>query len=202
MDVSSPEGSSINDGVRESWCSLSYATVTDVAHGINIAAYGRGAMLIKLYIRSAYRVVPVHPEDRWLMGMLWEGSLYIDTALPFGLHSAPKIFTALADAVEWIVRQQEVEFIIHYLDDFLVVMAAGKQQGSYAMRLLLENFEHLGLPIAWNKLEGPSMCLTFLGLELDSIQGEIRLPQQKLGEIKSEVQQWLDRKSCTKRELE
>ena len=182
VDMLSPKGGSVNDGVRESWCSL-----FDAAHGI--ATYGRGAMLIKLDIRSAYRVVPIHPEDRWLMGMLWEGSLYIDTALPFSLRSAPKIFTVLAGTAEWIVRQQGVEFVIHYLDDFLVVTAAGKQQGSYAMCLLLETFEHLGLPIAWDKLEGPSTCLTFLRFELDSIQGEIRLPWQKLGDIKSEVQQ-------------
>ena len=200
MDMSSPEGASVNDGVKESWCSLSYATVTDAAHGIT--AYRRGATLIKLDIRSAHRVVPVHPEDRWLMGMLWEGSLYVDTALPFGLRSAPKIFTALADAAEWIVRQQGVEFIIHYLDDFLVVTASNEHQDSYAMCLLLETFEHLGLPIAWDKLEGPTTCLTFLGFEVDSIRGEIRLPRQKLGELRTEIHWWLGRKSCTKRELE
>ena len=133
--------------------------------------------------------------------MMWEGSLLVDTALPFGLCSAPKIFTALADAAEWMVRQQGVEFIIHYLDDFLV-MAADEHQGSHALRLLLETFEHLGLPIAWDKLEGPSPCLTFLGFELDSTRGEIRLPWQKLGDIRSKVHRWLDRKACTKRELE
>ena len=83
---------------------LSYATITDAAHGIT--AYGRGAQLIKPDIRNAYRVVLIHPDDRWLMGMIWEDSLFVDTALPFSLRSAPKIFTALADAAEWMVRQQ------------------------------------------------------------------------------------------------
>ena len=80
--------------------------------------------------------------------------------------------------------------------------ASSEHQGSYAMRLLLETFEHLRLPIAWDKLEGPTTCLTFLGFELNSIQGKIRLPRQKLGEIKSEIHCWLGRKSCMKRELE
>ena len=54
------------------------------------------------------------------MGMLWDGALYLDTCLPFGLRSAPKIFTAcaVADAVEWIQRKEGVNFVIHYLDDF------------------------------------------------------------------------------------
>ena len=115
---------------------------------------------------------------------------------------APKIFTALADVAEWMVRQQRMEFIINYLYDFLVITAADEHQGSHAKRLLLETFEHLGLPIVWDKLEGPSPCLTFLGFELDSIRGEIRLSGQELTEIRSEVHWWLDRKSCTKRELE
>ena len=98
-----------------------------------------------------------------------EGIVYVDTALPFDLRSAPKIFTTLANTAEWIVRQQGVEFIIHYLDNFLVLTASSKHQGSYTMCLLLETFEHLGLPIAWDKLEGPTTCSTFLGFELDSI---------------------------------
>ena len=198
--MSSSEGSSVNDGIKEPWCSLFYATVIDTACGI--IAYGRGAQLIKLDIRNTYRVAPIHPDDKWLMGMMWEDSLLVDTALPFSLHSAPKIFTTLANAAEWMVRQQGVEFVIHYLDDFLVITAVHEHQGNHAMRLLLKTFEHLGLPIAWDKLEGPSPCLTFLGFELDSIRGEIRLSQQKLSEIRSELHRWLDKKSCTKRDLE
>lgn len=29
-----------------------------------------------------------------------------------------KDFTAIADAVEWVVRQDGVDFILHYLDNF------------------------------------------------------------------------------------
>ena len=119
-------------------------------------------------------------------------------ALQFSFQSALRIFTALADTTEWMVRQR-VEFVIHYLDDFLVITAADEHHGSHAMHLLLETFEHLGLPIVWDKLKGSSPCLTFLGFELDSICGEIRLPQQKLTDIRSEVHWWLYRKSCTKR---
>lgn len=49
----------------------------------------------KVDIKSAYRNVPIHPDDRWLMGMMWDGKLIIDTSLAFRLHLAPKIFTVL-----------------------------------------------------------------------------------------------------------
>ena len=56
-------------------------------------------------------MVPVHPQDRHLLGMMWEERVYVDAALPFGLRSAPKIFTALADATEWIAKSQEVQHL-------------------------------------------------------------------------------------------
>ena len=55
------------------------------------------------------------------MGMLWRQSLFVDIALLFGLKSAPKIFTAITDAAEWIDKQAGVNFPIHNLDDFLVM---------------------------------------------------------------------------------
>ena len=134
--------------------------------------------------------------------MLWEGSLFIDTALPFGLRSAPKIFTALADAAEWVVHQRGVEFVIHYLDDFLIVTSADTNQGEHALRILLERFERLGLAVAWDKLEDPSMCLTFLGFELDTKSMETRFPNHKLEEVRQKVQLWMGRKSATRKELE
>ena len=44
---------------------------------------------------------------------------YIDTVLPFGLCSAPKVYNALADSLEWILHDMGIEYTLHYLDDFL-----------------------------------------------------------------------------------
>ena len=63
---------------------------------------GVGTLLAKLDVQVAYRLVPVHLDDHSLMGFQWRGALYIDGMLPFGLHSAPIIFNAVADALEWI----------------------------------------------------------------------------------------------------
>ena len=60
----------------------------------------QGCFLAKIDIDSVFRKVPVHPHDRHLLGMLWKGRLYMDTVLPFGLRSAPKIFNALSQALQ------------------------------------------------------------------------------------------------------
>ena len=69
--------------------------------------------------------MPVHPEDRSLLGMQWKGQLYVDTCLPFGFWSAPKIFTALADMLQWCVKDQGMSHLFHYLDDFITMGSAG-----------------------------------------------------------------------------
>ena len=56
--------------------------------------------MAKMDIKIAFRVVPVHPDDRMLLGMMWDGHYYVDGVLPFGLRSAPKIFNALANALQ------------------------------------------------------------------------------------------------------
>ena len=49
---------------------------------------------------------------------------------------------------------------------------------------------------------GPITCLTFLGIEVDSEQLELRLPEEKLQRVKQAVEQWFERKAARRRELE
>ena len=93
--------------------------------------------------------------------MIWEDSLFFNMALPFGLLLAPKIFTTLADAAEWMVTQQGVEFVINYVEDFLVIAAIDKHQGSHAMRLLLETFGTLRAPNSVGQAGRPVAMLDF-----------------------------------------
>ena len=59
VDFSAPEGHSVNDGIRREWCSLTYVSVDDAVAAVR--QLGRGSLLAKVDIRSAYRIVPVHP---------------------------------------------------------------------------------------------------------------------------------------------
>lgn len=144
LDLSHPEGGSVNTGIAEQHCSLHYVSTEDAARAI--AHKDRGCKLAKVDIQNAYRTVPVHPDDRRLLGMMWEGSLFIDTVLPFGLRSAPKVFTAIADAAEWILHEEGMEVVLHYLDDFLLVGSPSSQQCEQALATLFGVFECLGPP--------------------------------------------------------
>ena len=102
VDLSHPQGGSVNDGIDPSVCSLKYASVDEAVEVIR--RWGSGTLLAKLDLKAAYRMVPVHPTDHHLLGIIWNEAVYVDTALPFGLRSAPNIFTAVADGLAWAME--------------------------------------------------------------------------------------------------
>ena len=95
---------------------MSVEQVADKALGM-----GKGTLLAKIDIQSAYRLVPIWPNDRYLIGMCWEDKVHVDGMLPFGLRLALKIFSASADGLEWCMGKAEVETLFHYLDDFVIL---------------------------------------------------------------------------------
>lgn len=60
----------------------------------------------------------------------------------------------------------------------------------------------LGLPLAEEKQVGPTTCLDFLGIELDSVKMESRLPAEKLQRTRELVATWRGRKACRVKELQ
>ena len=107
--------------------------------------------------------------DRPLLGMKWREQYYVDTALPFGLRSAPYIFTAIADMVQWMLTSHHgVDFLRHYLDDFLTLGPPASSVCYNNLQACIQLCSKLGLPLHSDKLEGPSTCLSILGIEVDS----------------------------------
>ena len=199
LDLSHPESHNVNDGINKDLCSLPYVSLDDLIACIMVT--GKGSMLAKLDIKHAYRNVPVHPEDRRLLGMCWKDIVYVDATLPFGLRSAPLIFSALADALLWGIQQRGVQWIFHYLDDFITIGAPKSGECERNIIVMHEICQKLGLPVAEEKDEGPATLLQFLGLEVDTEAMEIRLPQSKLVQLQATLATWKGRKACKKRDL-
>ena len=149
LDLSSPHGSSVNDGISKLQSSLSYISVDHIAK--QVVKLGTGAKLAKMDVKSAYRLVPVHPQDRLLLGMQWNRRIFVDNTLPFGLRSAPKIFTALADALEWVVKQRGVARVYHYLDDFITLGEPGEDTCACNLEIIIQTCRELGVTVAVNK---------------------------------------------------
>ena len=67
---------------------------------------------------------------------------------------------------------------------------------------MLLTFNTLGVPTGEHKTEGPSLIIEFLGIILDSLKMEARLPPDKLNRLSIELDAWHIKKSDTLQELQ
>ena len=104
VDLSHPANRSVNDGICKQLCTLTYPSIADEVQFIRLL--GPGTFLLKVDLKSAYRVVLVNALDRHLLGVQWQGGVYVDQALPFGLRSAPILIMAVADAIGWALMHE------------------------------------------------------------------------------------------------
>ena len=199
LNLSAPEGHSVNDTINKEMVSLSYVSIDEVA--ATVRKLGRGTLMAKMDIRQAYRNIPVHPQDRKLLGMLWKDEVLVDGSLPFGLRSAPLIFTAVADAAQWIMQSKGATHIFHYVDDYITLGSPSTQECKLNNAIMHDTCSELGLPTDPEKDEGPSSSLAFTGIEIDTVAMELRLPKQKLDCLKAELAGWRGKKACRKEDL-
>ena len=141
--------------------------------------------MAKLELQNAYRSVKIHPSNYAATGLKSKFSkdsnvtYMVDTRLPFGASQSPNTFHRLTQAVREIMRKKGYDTIIVYLDDFLIV-GSTYQECQEALFALMKLVRELGFQINYNKVEGPTQKLTFLGLELNSTSMTISIPQGKL----------------------
>ena len=163
LDLSHPVQHSVNDGIDKPTFSLTYMRVDEVLH--KVLSLGRGRQLAKINIERAFQIFPVHPHDQHLLGLSWKGNMFIDTVLPFGLRSAPKMFNALADALQWIAERCGISYLRHYflmlLNDLITAGRPNSEECQTNLALLIELCDLLGFPMAVDKREGPTVTYSW-----------------------------------------
>ena len=101
---------SVNDNLQSGICVSRRCNVISPLSG---TAHSNG----QIYMKDAYRIVPIHPADPRFLAIMWQRQLFVDKQLPFGLASAPAIFSTIAEALEWVLQRRGVCHVLHYLDD-------------------------------------------------------------------------------------
>ena len=86
--LSYPEGRGINDFIDSDLCTVRYTSFDNVIEMIS----KKKAELGVIDIKSAFRLLRVHPDDFELLGIQIDGEYYIDKCLPMGCSISCKIF--------------------------------------------------------------------------------------------------------------
>ena len=198
--LSFPSGAAINDFIPGEFASVNYASISDAIVALKL--FQKGCFLAKTDIKSAFRIIPVHPADHPLLGMKWDNLYYYDRCLPMGCSSSCAIFEAFSTALEWIaIHRLGASSVLHILDDFLFI-ACDEAKCQADLHNFLAMCDFLGVPIAEEKTEGPYTSLQFAGITLDSILQEARLPDDKLLRCHALLSSFCLRRKVTLKELQ
>ena len=146
----------------------------------------RGDYAFKIDLQDAYFHVLIHPDSRKYLQFTFENKVYQFRVLPFGLNTAPQVFTHLGLTVAAYLHRQGIS-VIPYLDDWLIHHPDRQVLLHHQSQLLdLLNMVGLRLNEAKSELE-PVQDIQFLGLRLHLGQGRASLPVSKAREIMAHV---------------
>ena len=126
---------------------------------------------------------------------------YVSTVLPFGLRSAPKLFTEFAHAARLIMLYHGASYVEQYLDDYITIGPPCLPVCTSNLEIMLDTFQDLGFTVFPQKVSLPTTVLEFLGIIIDSDKMQLRISQQRMDGVMEELSQWKNRTSAKKREI-
>ena len=160
----------------------------------------KGDYMVKIDLKDAYLTVPIWQNHQKYLRFLWRDSLLEFACLPFGLASAPRVFTKLLKPVLSILRQGGIRLIV-YLDDILLMAPSVEQVLQHAASTL-NLLQGLGFTVNYLKsVLVPSQQMEFLGSLVNSLDLSLSLPRDKIRKIQSKCQDLLNTPVTTVREL-
>ena len=178
VDLSWPMGNAVNDGVAlDTYLGtdfiLTYPSIDDITD--QVVRLGKGCCLYKVDISRAFRHVKMDPGNYNKLGLKWND--FFDSCLAFGFRHGSSIFQRISDAVRYIMLKYD-HHIINYCDDLIGYGLPSKIQQSFdtLCKILCE----LGLTISETKLVAPSTSVVCLGVLINTVEGTISVPPDKL----------------------
>ena len=200
-DLSRPRDTgSINSGISDEAAFVSYQQFDYVAKIVSFI--GRGCLIAKADIKNAYRIIPVSPDEYYLLGFKVQNCFYYDKVLTMGCRSSCQIFERFSTALQHILQSfYHVQNMSHYLDDFIFMGASHTQSCLLALNSFIHLASRIGLPIKQEKTVYPSTKVVVHGILLDTIAMTAALPSDKLTKLKNTINDVLTRKKLRLRRL-
>ena len=126
------------------------------------SAFSQGQWTISVDLTDAFFHIPIHRESRHLLRFSYRGKVFQYKALPFGLKTAPWIFTRTVSQIQAMPEMKDIP-IHFYLDDWIVAVDT-PQSGTHAATEITALCGELGLLVNLEKSDlVPSQVFTYLG---------------------------------------
>lgn len=153
-----------------------------------------------LDLKDAYHLIPIKKSHRKYLRFRFLGKLYQYNCMPFGLSTAPYVFTKLMKPLLAFLRAKNFVSVL-YLDDFLLIDSS-YQESLDNISKTGEILKYLGFIINQEKSQiEPSQRVRYLGFVYDSSDMTVRLPLEKQKTILRLLDKYMTHPECSIREF-
>ena len=120
LDLSFPDGAGVNSSIMQDNLDggpfkLRLPSPLDL--GTLMLSLGRGCKLYKVNLSRAYRQLRSDPLNCPLLGIAWDGSYYVDLAIPFDLRHGASACQRVSEAAGQIVAERYGSTTLAFVDD-------------------------------------------------------------------------------------
>eukprot|EP00731_Ephydatia_muelleri_P008531 Em0004g869a len=151
---------------------------------IAMMLFSPGELMFNFDLKSRYHHVEIAGHHRKYLGFEWDQHFYVFAVLPFGLASAPYLFTKLLRPLVRLWRSKGLKAVM-YLDDGIVAVQ-GEKEAEKASGWVRNTLHKSGLVVNDKKsVWRPSHSIAWLGFEIDLLKGQIAVPQAKVQALQS-----------------
>ena len=151
-------------------------------------------------MQDAYFSVPINSFFRRYLKFMWDGQLFHFVCVPFGLSSAPRLFTKILKPIFAWFRQQSIR-CSYYIDDSLN-MDQNRDVCARNTMTIAKTLESLGFTINNKKsVLVPVQKIVFFGFVIDSVKFFIFLTDEKVAKIFNLAKVLLEKRVIVVRQL-
>lgn len=137
-----------------------------------------GCFFTLVDLRDAYFSIQINEKYRKFLRFCFQNELFQFNSLPFGLCSAPFIFTKIMKPVLHFLRTRDI-ICVCYLDDFFLISPT-MEKSKKDITLTLQVLTNLGFNVNYDKSQlNPNNTCCFLGFFIDSKNMRLSLPSEK-----------------------
>ena len=159
-----------------------------------------GDQMAKLDLKDAYFSISIAEKHRKFLQFYWRNQLLQFTCLPFGLSSAPYVFTKLLRPVLTFLRDKGIRCLM-YLDDMLILGRTATEL-NHNFALVKPLLTSLGFLVNEDKsVPGPTQELEFLGFLINSKRMTLAVTDEKIKSLISQCKTLMESPQITIRQL-
>ena len=153
--------------------------------------FDKGFYLFKFDLKSGYHHIEIFPDHRRFLAFAWDFGTGIFRyfqfcVLPFGLSSAPFIFTKILKPLQKSWRGQGIPIVI-FLDDGLGGGAGLVQAKINSLTVHADLLKSGFVPNKDKSLWEPVQIISWLGVHLNTFDGTIRATEERIAKLSQDL---------------